>query len=95
MQTVQKILGDIKAANKPAILVFNKIDLLTNEAENKPQNLEKTWLTKTDAPTVFISAEKRINIDKLKDVLYTEVRKIHIKRFPYNDFLYPDLQDFK
>jgi len=95
MQTVQQILGEIKASDKPMLIVFNKIDMLSNKQENKLENLEKNWLAKMESPTVFISAVDKINIDKLKDVLYTEVRKIHIKRFPYNDFLYPDLKDFK
>jgi len=92
MQTVQQILSEIKAGNKPVVLVFNKIDLLKSEPQNKLENLQKTWLAKTEHSTVFISAANKINIDKLKDILYSEVRKIHIKRFPYNDFLYPDLE---
>ncbi len=91
METVHQILGDIKAADKPMIIVFNKVDLLPETPENNIANLEKTWLSKTGKPAIFISAVNKINIDKLKDTLYTEVRKIHIKRFPYNDFLYPDL----
>jgi len=95
MQTVNQILAEIKAADKPVVVVFNKVDLLPETPENNLKNLEKTWLTKTESPTVFISAAKKINIDKLKDILYQEVRKIHIKRFPYNDFLYPDLEELK
>ncbi len=91
MQTVQQILGEIKAANKPVMIVFNKIDLLPENEQNRLENLKKTWLAKTQSPTVFISAANKINIDDLKNMLYKEVRKIHIKRFPYNDFLYPDL----
>jgi GTP-binding protein HflX len=89
MQTVQQILAEINAANKPVVIVFNKVDLLKNNSDN----LTETWLNKLNYPTVFISAVNKINIDLLKDILYTEVRKIHIKRFPYNDFLYPDLED--
>ena len=92
MQTVRQILLEIKAADKPAVIIFNKVDLLPETPENKIENLQKTWLAKTDNPVVFISAVKKINIDLLKDTLYNEVRKIHIKRFPYNDFLYPDLE---
>lgn len=90
MVTVQQILNEIGAGDKPIILVFNKIDLLPKTTENKLENLTNTWLNKTGNPAVFISAANKINLDKLKDILYTEVRKIHIKRFPYNDFLYPD-----
>ncbi len=95
MQTVQQILNEIGGGDKPTVIVFNKIDLLENNPEYNLENLKSTWLAKTDAPTVFISAENKINIDELRDTLYKEVRKIHIKRFPYNDFLYPDLDEIK
>ncbi len=88
MQTVQYILSEIKATDKPSVIIFNKIDLLP---ESQQEILQKTWLAKSDNPVVFISAVQKNNINKLKDILYNEVRKIHIKRFPYNDFLYPDL----
>ena len=91
MQTVRQILSEIKAADKPSVIVFNKVDLLPETPENQQDILQKTWLTKSDNPVVFISAVKKDNLDQLKDILYNEVRKIHIKRFPYNDFLYPDL----
>ncbi len=92
MQTVRQILSEIKATDKPAVIVFNKVDLLPEIPENKIDALQKTWLAKTGKPVVFISAVQKINIDSLKDTLYNEVRKIHVKRFPYNDFLYPDLE---
>ncbi len=92
MQTVQQILAEIKAADKPSVIVFNKVDLLPDTEQNRLDNLNKTWLAKKQSPTVFISAVKKNNIEELKNILYTEVRKIHIKRFPYNDFLYPDLE---
>jgi GTP-binding protein HflX len=93
MQTVHQILTEINASDKHSIIIFNKIDMLQNNPDFDLAELEKTWLTKTTVPTIFISAVNKYNIDKLKDMLYTEVRKIHIKRFPYNDFLYPDLAD--
>jgi len=93
MQTVNQILTEIKASDKHSIIIFNKIDMLQNNPDFDLNELEKTWLTKSEHPTIFISAVNKYNIDKLKDLLYTEVRKIHIKRFPYNDFLYPDLAD--
>ncbi len=95
MQTVHQILNEIGAEGKPMIIVFNKIDLLANNPQLNLSQLKKTWLNKMDVPVVFISAVNKINIDELKDVLYKEVRKIHIKRFPYNDFLYPDLDNLK
>ncbi len=93
MKTVNQILDEIGAAEKPVVIVFNKIDLLTDNQENSLYNLEKKWFNNNEHPSVFISAENKINIDKLKRILYSEVRKIHIKRFPYNDFLYPDIDE--
>jgi len=95
MQTVQQILNEIGGGDKPMVIVFNKVDLLEKNPEFNLDELENTWLTKTEHPVVFISAAKKQNIDELRDVLYKEVRKIHIKRFPYNDFLYPDLDEIK
>ncbi len=95
MQTVNQILDEIGAADKPVVVVFNKIDLLSDNQENNLENLKKTWLNKSGFSTVFISAENKINIDELKKILYSEVRKIHIRRFPYNDFLYPDLDNLE
>jgi len=94
MQTVRQILSEIKAGDKPVVIVFNKMDLWPETSEDERRNLEQTWLAKTEVPTIFISATQKLNIDVLKKILYREVRKIHIKRFPYNDFLYPDLEEF-
>ncbi len=93
METVNKILNEIGAGGKASVIVFNKVDLLENNPDFLLQELKKTWLAKMEVPVVFISAFHKKNIDELKDVLYREVRKIHIKRFPYNDFLYPDLDE--
>jgi len=93
MQTVQEILGEIKAGDKQTIIVFNKIDLRQDEPDFDIKKLEKSWMSKSNNASIAISATTKKGIDRLKDTLYTEVRKIHIKRFPYNDFLYPDLKD--
>ena len=95
MQTVQQILNEIGGGDKPMVIVFNKIDLLEKNPDFNLKELKNTWLSKTEHPNVFISAANKINIDELRDILYKEVRKIHIKRFPYNDFLYPDLDEIK
>jgi GTP-binding protein HflX len=82
IDSVNKILGQIDCSNKPFILVFNKIDKLKNNsfgATNKSKTEE------------YISAEKKININELKEKIFHHVRKIHIKRFPYNNFLYPEV----
>jgi GTP-binding protein HflX len=87
--------------NKPTILVFNKTDLFSFTRKDdddltpvKRENLSlddlrRTWMAAgRDQKTVFISAKKRDNIEELKRMLYDEVRQIHVKRYPYNDFLY-------
>ena len=82
IDSVNEILGQIDCSNKPFILVFNKIDKLKNNSfgvANKSKTEE------------YISAEKKININELKEKIFHHVRKIHIKRFPYNNFLYPEV----
>ena len=82
IDSVNEILGQIDCSNKPFILVFNKIDKLKNNSfgvSNKSKTEE------------YISAEKKININELKEKIFHHVRKIHIKRFPYNNFLYPEV----
>lgn len=96
--TVNETLQEIHALNKPTILVFNKVDAYDqkvrfygDEQERPPlEELKKTWMAKMHDQCVFISAYKKINLEQFRKVLYDEVRKIHITRFPYNDFLYQD-----
>ncbi len=103
--TVKKTLAEIEAANKPTILVFNKIDNYTFTAEDSdfdftgnkklPYSLEalkKMWVTKNDDQCLFISAIKKENVEEFRRLLYEEVKKIHIQRFPYNNFLYEDYE---
>ena len=85
IDSVNLILEQIKCSNKPTMIVFNKMDILSNE------ELENFKFKDDKKSNLFISAQKKINLDKLKKRLYNQVRKIHIKRFPYNNFLYPDL----
>ncbi|MEL0244794.1 MAG: GTPase HflX [Flavobacteriaceae bacterium] len=85
IDSVNSILEQIKCSNKPSLIVFNKMDKLNEE------ELENFKFKDNNGSNLFISAYKKINLDKLKRMLYNEVRKIHIKRFPYNNFLYPDL----
>ena len=107
MDSVNRILKEIEAHNKPTIVVFNKIDKykreeydetdLINEYSEKNFTLEEwknTWLSKLGKNVIFISATKKTNIDEFKKIVYREVRKIHIKRYPYNNFLYPDIDKF-
>ncbi len=101
MEVVNTTLSDLGSLNKPTILVFNKTDLFSFTEKEKDDltpvlkknlsldDLRRTWMAGgSDQQTVFISAKKRDNIEELKQMLYDEVRKIHVKRYPYNDFLY-------
>ena len=107
MDSVNRILKEIEAHNKSTIVVFNKIDKykreeydetdLINEYSEKNFTLEEwknTWISKLGKNVIFISATKKTNIDEFKKIVYREVRKIHIKRYPYNNFLYPDIDKF-
>ena len=104
IDSVNKILEEIKGVNKPVIMVFNKIDNfkreeyddtdLLNEYSEKNFTIDEwkdTWISKLGENVVFMSATKKLNIDQFKKTVYREVRKIHIKRYPYNNFLYPDI----
>jgi GTPase len=94
--TVNQTLTEIKAGDKPVIVVFNKIDAYRQlggfeDGEfSKPtiEELKKSWMAKLNHTCIFISAIERENYDNFKELIYEEVKKIHITRFPYNDFLY-------
>ena len=82
IDSVNEILGQIDSSDKPLILVYNKIDSLENQLN---YNHNKSDLKE------YISAHKKININDLKEKIFKQVRKIHVKRFPYNKFLYPEI----
>ncbi|MGC6431868.1 MAG: GTPase HflX [Jejuia sp.] len=101
--SVNKILGEIKSSDKPTIMVFNKIDAYQpepiDEDELEPEKTKKhytleewksTWMSKIGNNALFISAINKSNLEEFKKRVYDEVREIHITRFPYNHFLYPD-----
>ena len=105
IESVNKILKDINSLNKPTIMVFNKIDIFKNEDFDETNLLDEyseknytleewkqTWMAKMGDNVIFISATKKDNIDVFRNKVYSVVRKIHIKRFPYNNFLYPDIE---
>tara|TARA_Y100000739_G_C20612042_1_gene469265 strand:- start:3961 stop:5139 length:1179 start_codon:yes stop_codon:yes gene_type:complete len=102
-QSVEKILDEIKSLNKPTLLVFNKIDNykaveieyddLVTERTKKHYTLDdwkKTWMNELGENVIFISAKDKKNIKDLKELMYSKVREIHVTRFPYNNFLYPE-----
>ena len=106
IESVNKILGEIDSSDKPTIMVFNKIDAyeaepiddddLITEKTSAHYTLEewkKTWMNKVGNNALFISALNKKNLDTFKKRVYDEVREIHVTRFPYNHFLYPDYEE--
>lgn len=95
IEVVNETLAELDKTAKPTILVFNKIDayqkqqLLETGESPSLEELKKTWMSKlNNTLCVFISAEKRINTDELKQVMYDEIKRIFAIRYPYNNFLY-------
>ena len=100
IRTVHETLEEIGATDKPMLLVFNKIDNYTyrekeeddlsppTKANFSLDDWKRSWMARDGYPAVFISAKEKTNIDELRKILYDKVRAIHVKRYPYNDFLY-------
>ncbi|MFN3752600.1 GTPase HflX [Flavobacterium sp.] len=107
INSVNQILQDIKSNDKPTIMVFNKIDAyqhlvidaddLMTEKTTKHNTLDEwktTWMSTVGAKNaLFISATNKENFEEFRERVYEAVREIHITRFPYNKFLYPDYKD--
>lgn len=106
MASVNKTLAEIGSADKPSIIVFNKIDAFTHQTiesddlvtEKKEIHFsldewEKTWINRLDNNCVFISALNKENMEAFKEKVFEEVKKIHITRFPYNDLLYEEFEE--
>ncbi len=103
IKVVRKTLDDINIFDKPTILVFNKIDayhyvekeaddLTPIEKGNIPlEELKQSWMAKDNEPGIFISAKRKVNIQELKEILYRDVKKAHLSRYPYDNLLYQDL----
>ena len=102
--SVNQILGEIKSINKPTIMVFNKIDAYTHltiedddlmtEKTSRHFSLEEwkqTWMNRMNGDAIFISAINKENIQEFREKVYQKVREIHVTRFPYNNFLYPEI----
>lgn len=103
--SVNKILDEIGSANKPVVMVFNKIDAYTYETIAEDDMItekskihytlddwKKTWINDLGKESLFISALNKDNLENFKEKVYEEVKKIHIQRFPYNDFLYQNYE---
>ena len=107
IESVNQILKDIKSDDKPTIMVFNKIDAYKYvKIDESDESIEKTtknfsledwkntWMSQLgENKTLFISATDKTNFEEFREKVYEAVREIHITRFPYNKFLYPDYKD--
>jgi len=106
IESVNQILKEIKSLDKPTLMVFNKIDAyeaepwddteLIEERGSKHYSIDEwkqTWFHKANGNALFISALNKENLDEFRKRVYAEVRKIHITRFPYNYFLYPEIAE--
>lgn len=103
IESVNQILCEIKSVDKPTLMVFNKIDAyqpepwddtdLVAERTSKHYSLDewkKTWMHRVNDRALFISALNKENLEAFRKRVYAETRKIHVTRFPYNHFLYPE-----
>lgn len=101
IKVVDNTLKDLGCADKPSMIIFNKIDSYT-WVEKDPDDLtpatkknvtldelKKTWMAKLNDSCLFISAKNKTNIDELRETIYNKVRELHVQKYPYNDFLYP------
>ena len=100
IQVVEKTLADLGCADKPSMIVFNKIDNYTwveKEADDLTpptkenvslDELKRTWMARLQENCLFISARERENIDEFRETLYKKVRELHVQKYPYHDFLY-------
>ncbi|MBR5936206.1 MAG: GTPase HflX [Bacteroidaceae bacterium] len=104
MKVVDKTLADLGAGEKPIIVLFNKIDAYTwveKEADDLTpatrenitfDELERTWMGRLNGECLFVSALKKTGIENMRKVLYDRVKQLHVQKYPYNDFLYPDTE---
>nr|WP_308571312.1 GTPase HflX [uncultured Prevotella sp.] len=103
MNIVQQTLKELGCTDKPEMIIFNKIDnyhwVEKDQDDLTPSNrsnvtldeLRRTWMAKLNENCIFISAKNKENIDELRNILYKKVRELHVQKYPYNDFLYPEI----
>ena len=104
--SVNGVLADIKCADKTTVMVFNKIDAYVHETIEEDdivterskihytlEDWQKTWMNDKNETSIFISALNKENLEEFKETAYNEVKKIHIERFPYNNFLYDEYKE--
>ncbi len=104
MKVVDKTLADLGAGDKPTIVLFNKTDAYTwveKEADDLTpatrenitmDELQRTWMGRLNGECLFVSALKKTGIENMRKVLYDRVKQLHVQKYPYNDFLYPDME---
>jgi len=100
IEVVEKTIAEIGASDIPSLIVFNKIDRytfipkeeddLTSITKEKIslEDLKKTWMAKSNQDAIFISALNKTHFDELRELLYQRIKELHVKRYPYNNFLY-------
>jgi GTP-binding protein HflX len=106
IESVNQILKEINSLDKSTLIVFNKIDAYKPEPWDDAELIEErgprhntlkewgeTWIQKANGNALFISALNKENLDELRKRVYQEVRQIHVTRFPYNQFLYPEIEE--
>ena len=105
MKVVDKTLADLGAGEKPIIVLFNKTDAYTwveKEADDLTpatrenitmDELQRTWMGRLNGECLFVSALKKTGIENMRKVLYDRVKQLHVQKYPYNDFLYPDMDN--
>ena len=104
IDSVNNVVLEIDSLNKPTIMIFNKIDsyqpqdfdetdliIKRSSIHFSIKEWEKTWISKMNGETVFISAKTKENISFFKQKVYENIRKLYLNRFPYNHYLYPEL----
>lgn len=102
LEVVQQTLSEIGAAEKKVIVVFNKIDAYTYEEKDPDDlspmtkrnysldDLKKMWYAKENMPCLFLSARTKENVEEFRKILYEEVKRVHLTRYPYDKLLYDD-----
>ena len=105
IKVVEKTLSDLGCAEKPSMIIFNKVDayrwvekdaddLTPATRENVSLNdLIRTWMTRLHDDCLFVSAKEKTGMDTLKQVLYNKVRELHVQKYPYNDFLFQHYEE--
>lgn len=105
IKVVENTLAELGCADKPSMILFNKIDnykwVEKDEDDLTPikkneislDELKRTWMGRLNENCIFISAREKENIEQFKNTLYNKVRELHVQKYPYNDFLYPVVEE--